>query len=247
MSSNPSQPLPGWPAPRPAPAEPPDASPGAGGGFAAGQDGFPTGPQERLTTGPQERFSTGPQERFPAGSPDSFWAGPQERLTTGPGRWPTTRAPWPGPAAAQPAGDPGSATGPQPPAAAGRPGAAAQPAPAEPGDERLAVLGYLGVPFLGPLLPLAIYLFRKRSSGFVRSHSAQALNLSLTVLLYTVCALILFAMLALDTITIALVIAVPLAVALWLATLAYVIVAASRANDGGYYPIPGWLCASLVH
>jgi uncharacterized protein len=103
------------------------------------------------------------------------------------------------------------------------------------------------VPFLGPLVPLAIYLLRKRSSGFVRSHSAQALNLSITALLYTVCALILFTMLALDTITIALIIVVPLAVALWLATLAYAIVAASRANRGGYYLIPAWLCASIVH
>jgi uncharacterized protein len=246
MSSNPFQPLPGWPAPRPAPAESLDAPPGADGGFAAGQDGFSTGPQERFPASPQERFPTGPQERFPAGSQDSFLAGPQERLTTGPGRRPTTRAPWPGQATAQPAGDPGPAHGPQPPASGGQPGAAVRPAPAGPGDERLSALGYLGVPILGPLLPLAIYLLRKRSSGFVRSHSAQALNLSLTALLYAVCALILFTMLALDTITIALIIAVPLAFALWLATLVYVIVAASRANDGGYYPIPGWLCASIV-
>jgi uncharacterized protein len=109
------------------------------------------------------------------------------------------------------------------------------------------MLGYLGVPFLGPLLPLAIYLLRKRSSGFVRGHSAQALNLSITGLLYTLCALILYSMLALDTITVALIIVVPLTVALWLATLAYVIVAASRANRGGYYPIPAWLCASILH
>jgi uncharacterized Tic20 family protein len=109
------------------------------------------------------------------------------------------------------------------------------------------VLGYLGVPFLGPLLPLAIYFLRKRSSGFVRSHSAQALNLSFTALLYTVCVLILFTMLALDTITIAMIIAIPLAVALWLATLGYVIMAASRASNGGYYPIPAWLCAQIVH
>jgi uncharacterized Tic20 family protein len=236
MSSNPSQPAPEWPAARPAPAEPFDARPGADGGFAAGHDGFPA-----------ERFPAGSHERFPAGSEGSFWAGPRDRLTAGPGQWPGSRAPWPGQATAQPAGDPGPATGPQPPASAGQPGAAAQPAPAEPGDERLAVLGYLGVPFLGPLLPLAIYLLRRRSSGFVRGHSAQALNLSLTALLYTVCALILFAMLALDTLTIALIVAVPVAAALWLGTLACVIVAASRASRGGYYPIPGWLCASIVH
>jgi uncharacterized Tic20 family protein len=116
-----------------------------------------------------------------------------------------------------------------------------------PQDERLATLSYLGVPFLGPLVPLAVYLLRKRAPGYVRSHAAQALNLSITALLYTVCALILGTMLALDSLVVALIVALPLAVALWLTTLAYVIVAGSRANRGDYYPIPAWLCASIVH
>jgi uncharacterized protein len=200
---------------------------------------------------PPEWPASGPA---PAGPQGAFWAGPHEQLTAAPGRWPTTRAPWPGQATAQAAGDPGPTAGPRPqatgqqdPVSAGQPDAAIRQAPAGPGDERLAVLGYLGVPFLGPLVPLAVYLLRKRSSGFVRSHSAQALNLSITALLYTVCALILFTMLALDTITIALIIVIPLAVALWLTTLAYVMAAASRANRGGYFLIPAWLCASIVH
>ena len=54
-------------------------------------------------------------------------------------------------------------------------------------------------------------------------------------------------MLALDSIVVALIIVVPLAVALWLATLAYVIVAGSSANRGDYYSIPSWFCASIVH
>jgi uncharacterized membrane protein YkvI len=36
-------------------------------------------------------------------------------------------------------------------------------------------------------------------------------------------------------------------VALWLVTLAYVIVAGSSANRGDYYSIPSWICASLTH
>ena len=113
-------------------------------------------------------------------------------------------------------------------------------------DHRLAMLSYLGVPFLGPMIPLGVYLTRRRGSAFVRSHSAQALNLSITALLYTVCILILATMLALDSVVVALVVGVALAAALWLATLGYVILAGCRANRGHSYRIPGWLCATLV-
>jgi uncharacterized Tic20 family protein len=113
-------------------------------------------------------------------------------------------------------------------------------------DHRLAMLSYLGVPFLGPVIPLVIYLVKRRASEFVRYHSAQALNLSITALLYTICILILGSMLALDSINVALIAGVPLAVALWLATLSYVILAGSRANRGHSYRIPGWLCATMV-
>jgi uncharacterized Tic20 family protein len=113
-------------------------------------------------------------------------------------------------------------------------------------DHGLAMLSYLGVPFLGPVIPLGVYLTRRRTSPFVRYHCAQALNLSITALLYTVCILILATMLALDSIVVALVVGVALAAALWLATLGYVILAWSRANRGDYYRIPGWLCATLV-
>ncbi len=233
MTTNPPQPRPEWSTSGLPSSEPLDALPAAEDGFHGAGDRFHTGPQDRFHTGPQDRLHTGPQDRLPGG----------------PGRWPTTRSPWPGAVMAhpQPAGRSGPGTGQQPLAAAQEPAEPpSQPGPAEPGDERLATLSYLGVPFLGPLVPLAIYLLKKRTSGYVRSHSAQALNLSITTLLYTVCALILGAMLALDNIVIALIIVVPLAVALWLATLGYVIVAGSKANRGDYYPIPAWFCAALV-
>jgi uncharacterized Tic20 family protein len=128
--------------------------------------------------------------------------------------------------------------------------AAAEPAagagPAEPGDERLATLSYLSVPFLGPLVPLFVYLARKRSSAFVRRQSVQALNLAITTLIYTFCALILGTMLAMDSITVALIIVVPLFILLWLVTLVYVVVAASRAGRGDYFRIPAWLCATML-
>jgi uncharacterized Tic20 family protein len=108
------------------------------------------------------------------------------------------------------------------------------------------MLSYIGVPFLGPVIPLGIFLTRRQTSAFVRFHSAQALNLSITALLYTICILILGTMLALDSIVVALLVGVTLAAALWLATLGYVILAGSRANRGRYDRIPGWLCATLV-
>jgi uncharacterized Tic20 family protein len=175
-----------------------------------------------------------------------FHTGPQDRVTdAAAARWPTTRAPWPNPAAAQAHGSSEPQTG-QSGAGQATGEAAAAPGPADPGDERLATLSYLGVPFLGPLVPLVIYLLKGRSSAYARRHAAQALNLSITTLLYTVCVLILGAVLAVDTIVVALIVAVPLAVALWLVTLAYVIVAGSSANRGDYYSIPSGLCASLV-
>jgi uncharacterized Tic20 family protein len=116
---------------------------------------------------------------------------------------------------------------------------------AGPGDEFLAAIGYAGVPFLGPCVPLFVFLLG-RKSDYVRRHGAQALNLSITVLLYGICALIFAAMLALDSITVALVVAAPLAAALWLATLGYVIAATASARQGRFRRVPGWLCAPIV-
>jgi uncharacterized Tic20 family protein len=119
--------------------------------------------------------------------------------------------------------------------------------PAQLGDERLATLSYLSVPFLGPLVPLFVYLIKKRASSYVRSQSVQALNLSITALIYTFCTLILGGMLALDSVTVALIAVVPLAGGLWLATLVFVILAASRASRRDSFRIPSWLCATILH
>ena len=60
----------------------------------------------------------------------------------------------------------------------------------------------------------------------------MALNLSLTGLLYAVCCLILRGVLALDNIDPALVIAMPLALALWVTTVRYLIRGIGAANRG---------------
>jgi uncharacterized Tic20 family protein len=115
------------------------------------------------------------------------------------------------------------------------------------GDEAWAMLGYLGVPFIGVLAPVIVYLLRARTSPYVRRHVTQALNLSITLAMYNICALILAAMLALDAIGAALLIALPVAVALWVITLLYLVRAAVRASLGEYYQLPRWICATIAH
>src|SRR5260370_16724340 len=78
MTSNPQQPTPEWPTSGPASSEPLE-------GLPLAEDGFPA-PDGRWHTGPLDPWQTGPHGRVRAG-----------------GRWPTTRAPWPGPAADAPA------------------------------------------------------------------------------------------------------------------------------------------------
>jgi uncharacterized Tic20 family protein len=117
--------------------------------------------------------------------------------------------------------------------------------PASDVGARLAMLCYLSVPILGFFGPLVIY-FASRRTPQVRWHAAQALNLWITVLLYSVCALIIGAMLALDALGVALIIVTPLAAALWLAALRCLVRAALMASRGSRYEIPAWLCATVV-
>jgi uncharacterized Tic20 family protein len=113
-------------------------------------------------------------------------------------------------------------------------------------DVTWAMLGYLGAIFTGPVIPLAVYLAKRRKSEFMRYHGGRALNLSLTVLMYTACCLILGALLALDTLTVALAVAIPLVVLLWLAMLKYLIRGVGAAQRGEAYGVPEWICGMIV-
>jgi hypothetical protein len=72
-------------------------------------------------------------------------------------------------------------------------------------------------------------------------HAGQALALSLTALLYALCGLIVFGVLALDSLQVAAVIAVPLLALLWLSVLAVVVRSAIAASRGELRPVPRWL------
>jgi uncharacterized protein len=114
------------------------------------------------------------------------------------------------------------------------------------GDEAWVMLGYLGVPFVSFLAPLAIYLARGRHSPFARQHAARALNLSITLVLYDLCVLILAGILALDSVGVALLVAGPAALALWLAALYFLTRAALSASRGEFYAVPRWICATMT-
>jgi len=113
-------------------------------------------------------------------------------------------------------------------------------------DIASATFGYLGAIFLGPVIPLAVYLLRSRRSPFMRYHAATALNLSLTAALYGLCCLILGGLLLLDSVTAALIVAIPVGLVIWVSALLYLIKGAIAANRGERSDVPNWICAHIV-
>jgi uncharacterized protein len=108
-------------------------------------------------------------------------------------------------------------------------------------DIRDARLAYLGIPLAGFIPPLWVYLASGRRSAFARRHAAEALRVSFAAVIYGVCVLIIAAMLALDSVKIAVAVVGPLALALWLVIVVLVIRAARAASQGRMLKFPGWL------
>jgi Domain of unknown function (DUF4870) len=113
-------------------------------------------------------------------------------------------------------------------------------------EELLSTLGYFGVIFLGPVVPLVLYLARRRSSPFVRRQSAQALNVAITAALYGVSGSIVGALLALDNVRNALLVMVPIAIIGWVIMARLLLQAAASASRGGFRQLPSWICSPLV-
>ena len=113
-------------------------------------------------------------------------------------------------------------------------------------DIMSATFGYLGAIVLGPVVPLAVYAARSRRSPFMRYHAATAVNLSLTAALYGLCCLILGGLLLLDSITVALVVALPVGLVVWASMLRYLIRGVISANRGERREMPDWICAHIV-
>ncbi len=113
-------------------------------------------------------------------------------------------------------------------------------------DVTAAAFGYLGAIFLGPVIPLIVYLIVARRSPVARYHAATAVNLSLSCLLYAVCCAIVGGLLALDNITVALILGLTLFFLVWVTTLVYLIRGFRAANRGEKNEVPGWICARIV-
>ncbi|HEX6077624.1 MAG TPA: DUF4870 domain-containing protein [Micromonosporaceae bacterium] len=97
-----------------------------------------------------------------------------------------------------------------------------------------------GLLFLGPLI---IYLIKKDESRFVRHHSAEALNLTLTGMIVTIVASIVGCVLSLIVVGFfVFLLLIPYGILL----LVYLIIAAIAANRGEWYSYPNWLRFPMV-
>jgi len=113
-------------------------------------------------------------------------------------------------------------------------------------DISSATFGYLGAIVLGPVIPVAVYVFRSRRSPFLRYHAAAAVNLSLTAALYVLCCLIVGGLLMLVSVTVALIVALPVVIAIWASMLRYLVRGIGAASRGEEYEVPDWICAHIV-
>ena len=127
-----------------------------------------------------------------------------------------------------------------------KPAADERPGRVRDGEVTSATFGYLGAIVLGPVIPLIVYAFRARRSPFMQYHAATAVNLSLTGTLYGVCCVILGGLLLLDSLTVALVVVLPIAFLLWLAMVDQLIRGVGAANRGERYDVPNWICAQIA-
>ena len=113
-------------------------------------------------------------------------------------------------------------------------------------EEMYAACSYFGAILTGPVLPLFVYGSRRRASPFVRWHAAQALNVTLTFLLYLLCGAIAGFLLSLDSARAALWVMVPIAVIGWLIMARHLVRAAVAAAAGDFLEIPAWICSPFV-
>jgi uncharacterized protein len=115
------------------------------------------------------------------------------------------------------------------------------------GEELSGTLGYIGGIVTGPVLPLIVYLAVMRgASDFVRSHTAQALNVTLTIVLYAVSGTIVGVLLSFDSRTAALAVMLPIAAVVWVTMVVYLVRGAAAARRGEFREMPSWICAPLV-
>jgi uncharacterized Tic20 family protein len=113
------------------------------------------------------------------------------------------------------------------------------PQPLSQSDERLwATLIHVGGILIGFISPLIGYLVLKDRSTFVREHSATALNFQITMAIAHLANIILGTILAVVTLGLWLPIQWLIALAIWVVTVVFSIIAAIAANKGELYRYP---------
>ncbi|WP_432540870.1 DUF4870 domain-containing protein [Kineococcus sp. SYSU DK002] len=114
------------------------------------------------------------------------------------------------------------------------------PVPMSPSDERMwgmfghlsaIAASFLTLPFLGPLI---LFLVFKDRSGFVRGHTAEALNMTISLIVYEVVLFVVCSVLALFTFGLS----YGLMVVPGIVALVFAILAAVAANQGRAYRYP---------
>ncbi len=119
-----------------------------------------------------------------------------------------------------------------------------QPVPMSPDQERMwggaahwsaLVASVVALAFLGPLV---VMLAKGNDSPWVRRQAVESLNFQLSMLIYGVVGSIVGVILALVTFGIALIVLIPLGIALGIAWLVFTILAAIKASNGEDYRYP---------
>jgi uncharacterized protein len=120
-------------------------------------------------------------------------------------------------------------TPPPPPPPAGYPGQAPQPGPMTVQDERTwSLLAHIGSIILGFLAPLIVMLVKGNESPTVRTHSVEALNFQITVLIaYVVSWILAFILIGFLLVGV-----------VWIVSLIFSIMGAMAASRGEPYKYP---------
>src|SRR5262249_12875766 len=113
-------------------------------------------------------------------------------------------------------------------------------------DRTWALLSYVLAFVASIVAPLVIYLVKMNESRYVRFHAAQALNLGITALIYSVAIFILVIPIAVVTHGIGILLIIPAFLLLGIAHLVYLILGAVRANQGQLYRAPAVICFRMV-
>ena len=131
-----------------------------------------------------------------------------------------------------------------PPAAPSEPPPALDPGP----DDRQyglfmhlsALIGLTGIPFASVIAPLVLWQIKKNDSAFIDDQGKEAVNFNITVLLIGIALMLL----TFVTFFVAVIITLPLGVALVIAWLVLTIIAGIKANEGVAYRYP--VCLRLI-